>query len=100
LDSFDEKHWTYTPSNKTNCFIFKARKRFTLKAIVNNFGIVDYFEYHQDGGIHRVAYSSKYDKLFWKFDGGKWTDSISVVDDTRQQEIYNVISNIYKGDKK
>ena len=100
LDSFDEKHWTYTPSNKTNCFIFKARKRFTLKAIVNNFGIVDYFEYHQDGGIYRVAYSNKYDKLFWKFDGGKWKDSASVVPDTRQQEIYNVISNIYKGDKK
>jgi hypothetical protein len=90
--------WNFQ-NQEENVYIFKARKRFTLTATVNQYGIIKNFTYWYDGFNYEFVYSKKYNKLFWidRYNNDYSEDNVNVSNE-RKAEILNTVSEIYKGE--
>jgi hypothetical protein len=96
VDSLADDKWTYRDKTE-DYFRYKARKRFTVIALVNKFGIIDRFIYKDGGNNYEFMYSCKYNKLFWLSDT-TYIEENANVSESRQNEIINIVSEIYKGE--
>ena len=95
VDALDEGMWTLEQRNSDGTFLYRAKKRFRLYAIVNSMGIVDHFRYDYNRIRYDFAYSAKYNKVFW-MDCGLYAASNSSVSDSRISELVSVVAKIYK----
>ena len=57
-------------------FEYDLKCRNTVKACVNDAGIVDHFIIKSQGYVYRAYYSAKYDKLFWSDNGCYYTENM------------------------
>lgn len=72
-------------------FVYDMRVRNTLKACVNEMGIVDHFIVTHRGWDYVMYYSDKYNKLFG-IDNGKYRDN--AVDNTSESKVNSTIKKI------
>ena len=96
VDALDAKQWTFE-RRISGQYYFKARKRFTLRAVVNNIGIIDRFIYSYNSNDYGFVYSHKYGKIFWKRNG-EFYDNIPYADNATEAKILSVVSELYKGE--
>lgn len=83
--------------NKGNYFVYDMRSRGTIKACVNELGIVEYFIVSSNGNKIRFYYSEKYDKMFYE-NGWKYEEGMPYwFRESKFNEAYQKIKALYKG---
>lgn len=94
VDALDEKIWSLE-SKYNDEFCFKAKKKFTLRADVNDRGIITKFRYQKRYDYWDFVYSKKYNKIFW-FNGSNYSlTPPRYIESTRIDEIKKIVENIY-----
>lgn len=74
---------------------YDLKMRGTLKACVNENGIVDHFILYVRGWAYTIYYSDKYKKLFYH-DWSKYGENLDFLNDTKMQKIIEKISQLYE----
>lgn len=82
-----------------DCFEYDMRLRNTLKACVNELGIVDHFVLTYRSRRCRVYYSAKYDKLFFECAGDYEEECPFDIAVTKYNAVKAKISALYKEEK-
>jgi transcription initiation factor TFIIIB Brf1 subunit/transcription initiation factor TFIIB len=77
-------------------FVYDLKMRNTLKACVNELGIVDHFRIKHRGYSYNAYYSEKYDELFYASCGTYITREPDDVSDAKHNQSKNKISALYK----
>jgi hypothetical protein len=96
VDMLNDKNFPYE-CMANRCFEYDLKCRSTVKACVNELGIVDHFIIKHRSRGYIAYYSAKYDKLFFTIDGRHYEDSIpSGISETKFNQAYAKISAIYK----
>jgi hypothetical protein len=95
VDVLNEKQYPYERYN-ARYFEYDMKCRDTLKACVNDLGIIDHFIVTMRGHRHTLYYSDKYDKLFY-YDGNGYNDEIShILSESKEKQVRSKISALYK----
>ena len=77
-------------------FIYDMKSRGTLKACVNELGIVDHFIVGYRGWIYKMYYSDKYNKLF-TYDSGRYgNDAVAKTSESKVNSTIAKISELFK----
>lgn len=95
VDALDNSAWELERRQGDGTFLYKAKKRFRLYAVVNSMGIIDHFRYCYNRDSYDFAYSAKHCKVFW-FDGMMYNEKNVEVDRARTAEITATVAKIYK----
>jgi hypothetical protein len=98
IDALKDCDWEFV---KQDCgfFVFKAKKRFTLKAFVNKFGIIDFFTYSYRDEAWNFNYSHRYNMLFWDYAfTSDWNITNDSVDVSKKTQILAAVAELYKGE--
>ena len=78
-------------------FEYDMKLRNTLKAYVNELGIVDHFVVKCRGQRYFVYYSAKYDKLFFSYRGREYTEQLpDYMTENKFNQVKAKISALYK----
>jgi hypothetical protein len=95
VDTLDDDVWTLEKRQADGTFLYRAKKRFRLYAVVNSMGIVDHFRYDYNRDSYEFAYSAKHNKVFW-MNCGLYHTSNSDVGSGRTSELIAIVAKIYK----
>ena len=80
-------------------FEYDLKCRNTVKACVNEAGIVDHFIIKSQGYTYHAYYSAKYNKLFWNNDGVSYSESMPYrMTETKVDMAMKRIETLYKED--
>ena len=80
-------------------FQYDLKCRNTVKACVNDAGIVDHFIVKSKGYVYRAYYSAKYDKLFWTDNGCFYTENTPYhMTENKLEMAMKKITALYKED--
>jgi hypothetical protein len=96
VDVLNDKKFPYE-CMKTGYFEYDLKCRNTVKACVNEIGIVDHFIVKVRHHSYITFYSAKYDKLFFCLDGRNYTDLMPYdMSETKYNQAKAKISTLYK----
>lgn len=95
MDLLQEKKYTFE-GYSDGYYIYDLRMRGTLKACVNEMGIVDHFIVFHRGWSSTIYYSNKYNKLFLS-DWGKYNPDISeAMNSKKEEQVLEKLASLYK----
>lgn len=95
VDVLDAKKYPFEAYNN-GFFEYDLKSRDTLKACVNELGIIDHFVYISRGWRYYLYYSDKYEKLFY-LDGSKYSERMhAIMTETKINSTLKKISALYK----
>jgi hypothetical protein len=77
-------------------FVYDMKSRGTLKACVNELGIVDHFIVGYRGWNYHMYYSDKYNKLFIQDSGRYKDDAIYCTSEAKIKTVLNKIAELFK----
>ena len=77
-------------------FQYDMKLRGTLKAMVNDFGIVEYFMFENRGWVYRLYYSDKYNKLFYADRTTYKSNIYDIMTEAKEKQILNKIAAMYE----
>lgn len=98
IDTLIAKKYVYE-SYIDGFFEYDLKCRNTVKACVNNAGIVDHFVIKSRGHRYIAFYSAKYNKVFWIANGRDYTETMPYyMTDNKLETAMKKISDLYKED--
>lgn len=106
VDALDPNKWKaarkesyrdHIRKHTNNCVLIKTTSRLNLYAVVNDFGIIDVFQYRYKNNRFNFVYSKKYDKIFW-ISGSNYTENkpYYLITESAMDTLKKKVSELYK----
>ena len=95
VDFLNKKGFAYERFNNRD-FVYDLKLRGTLKACVNELGIVDHFYIKYRYDSYDVYYSAKYDMLVYRYGNNYTTNIPSYVSESKHNAVKAKLSALYK----
>lgn len=95
VDVLNEKKYKFE-GYQSGYFVYDLRARNTLKACVNELGIIDHFIVYHRGWSYDMYYSDKYNKLFNKDSGRYKDDAVYCTSESKVNSTIAKIAELFK----